>query len=333
NKSGADLILFRKIIYRGRMLCFGLEIGKMIRVKKGKPRLRRVSIEKIEYIYNRVVDIPDDSDVNAIQRLMDELGNEDLEILDTDSLINATVKESNNTIDSRMNSLPCVGCRSLHACNPGRNKPLRKALSNFKSVSHMIDNMGETLWISFKRHLRFLKETGFVDDSGKLTQDGIWASKLRLDQPLLIAEAIRNDGFRDATPEILAGLIALFVWDRTQEVEARLGGLEDLDTMLDAFDRLMESMEEIMMLMDKKGFIYPQIMFWPGAALFLWTKGISWETLLKCIPVGEGDMASLIVRTADHLRQVLNLRETHPGLAETARKAIDLILREPVFLP
>jgi ATP-dependent RNA helicase HelY len=39
------------------------------------------------------------------------------------------------------------------------------------------------------------------------------------------------------------------------------------------------------------------------------------------------------VRTADHLRQVLNLKETHPVLARTAREAIDLILREPVFLP
>ena len=267
------------------------------------------------------------------EQLLDELENEDLEILDMKNLINETGKESLRTINSSIDSLPCIGCRSLPACNPGRNKPLRKALSNFKSVSHLIDNMGETLWISFKRHLRFLKETGFVDESGRLTQDGIWASKLRLDQPLLIAEAIRNNGFKDTSPEVLAGLTALFVWDRTQEVEARLGGLEDLDIMLDAFDRLMDSMEEIMLLMNRRGFNYPQTMFWPGAALFQWTKGISWETLLKCIPVGEGDMASLIVRTADHLRQVLNLRETHPVLARTAREAIDLILREPVFLP
>ncbi len=43
-------------------------------------------------------------------------------------------------------------------------------------------------------------------------------------------------------------------------------------------------------------------------------------------------MASLIVRTADHLRQMLNLEETHPVLAGTAGKAMGLILREPVFL-
>ena len=333
NRSGSDLILFRKITYRGRILCFALETEKMIRIKKGKPRLRRVALEKIEYLYDRVVNIPDEEDINALQQLIDELEDEDLEILDTDNLADKNGKEALRAIDYRINNLPCVGCRSLPACNPGRNKPLKKALSNFKSVSHLIDNMGETLWISFKRHLRFLMETGFVDETGRLTQDGIWASKLRLDQPLLIAEAIRNDGFKDTSPEVLAGLIALFVWDRTQEVEARLGDFDELDIMLDAFDRLMDSMEEIMLLMDRKEFHYPRIMFWPGAALFQWSKGTSWETLLRCIPVGEGDMASLIVRTADHLRQVLNLRDTHPALARTAREAIDLILREPVFLP
>jgi hypothetical protein len=50
------------------------------------------------------------------------------------------------------------------------------------------------------------------------------------------------------------------------------------------------------------------------------------------IPVDEGDLTSLIARTADHLRQVTNLRDTHPGLSSVAVKAIDLILREPVYI-
>jgi hypothetical protein len=48
--------------------------------------------------------------------------------------------------------------------------------------------------------------------------------------------------------------------------------------------------------------------------------------------VGEGDLASLIMRTADHLRQVAALKDTHPELADTAAKSIALILREPVYL-
>jgi len=41
----------------------------------------------------------------------------------------------------------------------------------------------------------------------------------------------------------------------------------------------------------------------------------------------------LILRTADNLRQVATLRDTHPALAEKARLAISLILREPVLIP
>jgi hypothetical protein len=43
-------------------------------------------------------------------------------------------------------------------------------------------------------------------------------------------------------------------------------------------------------------------------------------------------MAMLITRTADHLRQVAGLSDTHPELAETAREAIELIFREPVWM-
>jgi superfamily II RNA helicase len=50
------------------------------------------------------------------------------------------------------------------------------------------------------------------------------------------------------------------------------------------------------------------------------------------IPVDEGDLTSLIARTADHLRQVANLSETHPHLSAMAAKAMDLILREPVYI-
>jgi hypothetical protein len=43
-------------------------------------------------------------------------------------------------------------------------------------------------------------------------------------------------------------------------------------------------------------------------------------------------MASLIMRTADHLRQIANLEETHPQLSAVAANAIELILREPVYI-
>jgi superfamily II RNA helicase len=90
--------------------------------------------------------------------------------------------------------------------------------------------------------------------------------------------------------------------------------------------------EEIRLMMVRRGFKDPQVLFWPAAALFLWAKRLPWEEVMSFIPVDEGDMASLVMRTADHLRQVANLEQTHPALAETAREALRLIMREPVLV-
>jgi ATP-dependent RNA helicase HelY len=195
-----------------------------------------------------------------------------------------------------------------------------------------MERMGGRLWLSFKRHVRFLKETGFVDDMDQLTPDGYWASKLRLDQPLLIAEAIRQGAFYRVSPQILAGGLAPFVWDRVQEVELRIKGIKGLTGLQTMFDRILGSIEGIRGLKGKRGFESPPILFWPAAALYLWAEGVSWEQLLEAVAIDEGDMASLIMRTADHLRQVANLRETHPELASMAEQGIELILREPVYI-
>jgi superfamily II RNA helicase len=192
--------------------------------------------------------------------------------------------------------------------------------------------VGEGLWLSFKKHVRFLKETGFVDERDRLTQDGIWASKLRLDHPLLIAEAIRKGAFAEVSPEIVAGCLAPFVWDRVIEMDFRIESPLDLKGVEAGFRKILDLIEHLRHLQVSRGFKSPQILFWPGVALFLWASGIPWRSLLNVIPVDEGDLTSLIARTADHLRQVANLRETHPDLSVMAAKARDLILREPVYI-
>jgi len=188
------------------------------------------------------------------------------------------------------------------------------------------------LWLSFKQHLRFLEETGFVDTEDRLTADGRWASNLRVDQPLLIAESIRQGAFDGVPPEVFAGGLAPFVWDRSQEVDLKGTAGMDLTPVEGLFRSMLDHLREFVVLKDSRGFKTPSISFWPAAILFMWARGATWETLLEVVSVGEGDLASLIMRTADHLRQVAALRETHPELAATAADGIALILREPVYL-
>ncbi len=232
----------------------------------------------------------------------------------------------------RYGTIPCETCAHVRTCHGKEKNPLMKLLRDLQSLGMQMEGMGGGLWLSFKRHVRFLQETGFVDQANRLTPDGHWASKLRLDQPLLIAEAIRRGALNNVSPEIMAGGLAPFVWDRTLELEPMVDGVFDLTEIKEKFNKIMDHIENIKELKSKRGFESSPILFWPAAALFMWARNVPWEQLLTYVPVNEGDMASLIMRTADHLRQIANLEETHPQLSAVAANAIELILREPVYI-
>ncbi len=83
-------------------------------------------------------------------------------------------------------------------------------------------NVHEVLWEDFQRHLAFLKETGFVDNDDRLTADGEWASQLRVDQPLLVAECLRQGLLPDQDAAQMAGVFACFVNEK--ETDDRLEG-------------------------------------------------------------------------------------------------------------
>lgn len=230
-----------------------------------------------------------------------------------------------------LSSLPCENCPHLKACHFAKKGEVRRLLNDIKGLTAHVEGEGVDLWLSFKRRLRFLKEHEFVDSWDRLTPDGYWASKLRVDQPLLIAEAIRRRALKGVSPEILAGILAPFVWDKAQEEFLRIRPGVDLSRVEERFNKILSAIQGIRDSKLRWGFETPSIFFWPAGLVFLWAEGVPWGQLLSIYPVDEGDVASLVVRTADHLRQVTNLEDTHPQLARAAQEAMDLILREPVY--
>ena len=82
--------------------------------------------------------------------------------------------------------------------------------------------------------------------------------------------------------------------------------------------------------MISRGFDIPAIMFWPAASAYLWAKQLEWEELANHIGADEGDLAMLMLRTADHLRQICALQNEEPQLAQTARQAIQMLVRLPL---
>ncbi|MBN2283016.1 MAG: DEAD/DEAH box helicase [Deltaproteobacteria bacterium] len=180
----------------------------------------------------------------------------------------------------------------------------------------------------FDRYLLFLKNEGFVNGAGKLTEDGIWASRLRLDQPLLIAECLRNRAFPENDEPLLAAVIANFVYDRNQDIP--LYKRQVPKRVRRACNRIFRTIAPLVERMESAGFDVTPLRLWPAVAIYHWARGMDWDELTESMRVADGDLAMLISRTADNLNQLADLRESHPIIAERAALAKQIILREPV---
>ena len=211
---------------------------------------------------------------------------------------------------------------------------LRKSFATFLFSHPRTDSGGledhEHLWRDFLHHLNFLKASGYVSSDDELTPDGIWASRLRVDQPILIAEGFRQDVFPQHDSELLAAMIASFVNERETDDRFQKGRIPA--ELEQAYGKLKKGLKPFVGRMVKSGFEVRPLYFRPAAAIFAWTQEQSWERVSRIAEMEEGDLAMLILRTADNLRHIRNLKDVFPQAAASAAEALKRIVREPVAL-
>jgi ATP-dependent RNA helicase HelY len=188
----------------------------------------------------------------------------------------------------------------------------------------------QDLWEDFLKHLHFLRTEGFVDEHHRLTENGFWASKLRLDQPLLIAECLKQRAFPTDNEKLLAAMIAPFVYDGDQNV--KITGKKLSRRLTRSYNRVLSTLKPLSERMKAAGFSISPLYLWTSAVLYDWARGVDWDEIIINAGISDGDMAMLVLRTADNLRQITSLKETHPEMAALAVKAREAILREPVII-
>ncbi len=187
----------------------------------------------------------------------------------------------------------------------------------------------KSLWKDFSRHLKFLQQEGFVDETGTLTDDGRWASKLRLDYPLLVAQCLRENAFPEDNEKILAAVVAFFAYDRDDDLKLTFRDLPQKLAL--SFKKVVLAVRPLIHRLEAAGFATVKFHTAAGVAMYYWAQGHSWDSVIKATGIAEGDMATLVLRTADNLRQIVSLKDTYPEIAECAWKAREVILREPVL--
>jgi superfamily II RNA helicase len=209
--------------------------------------------------------------------------------------------------------------------NPDQIKDLFK-----RSFAAYLTRKGsqQSLWNDFLRHLHFLQETGYVTAGGELTADGKWASQLRVDQPLLIAESFRLGILPISEPGLLAAIISAFVNER--ESDTKMPKKRVPKPLMNGFYRVVKGLGPFARQMLDQGFEARPLFLRPVIAIYAWAIGEPWEKVGSLAEMEEGDLVMLILRTADNLRHIRGLKQVFPEAAETAARSIDLILREPV---
>jgi superfamily II RNA helicase len=193
--------------------------------------------------------------------------------------------------------------------------------------SRMADVHG-ILWDDFQRHLEFLKETGFVDTRNRLTEDGLWASQLRVDQPLLVAESLRQGLLPEADAALMAGVFACFVNEK--ETDDHMEGRLVPNRLKKVVSRIHKKLGRFARHMQSRGFEVRQLYLRPAAMTHAWAAGYPWENVAKNYGMAEGNLAMMMMRTADNLRHVAQLTDVFPEAAAASREAIDLIMKAPV---
>jgi ATP-dependent RNA helicase HelY len=182
----------------------------------------------------------------------------------------------------------------------------------------------------FFRHLNFLKYIEYVGNEGRLTETGLWASQLRIDQPLMIAEGLRNGLFPRKNPPLLAALFAPFVYDKGKDINAPEDRIPEI--LRDRYYKLVNGLQSFADEMVAAGFEVRPLTLAPAALIYDWASGTEWDDLRKRYGIADGDLVMLILRTADNLRHIRGLAHVFPDVAQSARTALGQLLREPVLM-
>jgi superfamily II RNA helicase len=317
-----------------------------VRTRRGRIRTHRVAFQRVREPSVLLDTFPDpeereewekliaraaDGEFRPIEipsgRLAEREGGEEPAAV-PDDLVSRDLAATNE----RLQSYPCEKCSLFGPCQKETAHPFSSALRRYFHLFAKVDSAQEQLWRSFIKQYRLLQAEGYVDEDGRLTPDGMWSCKLRLDQPLLISEGIRRNVFPQDKPELLAALIAPFVMDRDKQGDVQLASfIWKYPDLAKPFFQMLKQLQRLRDRLQAEGFETPPLPFWAVVTVYNWAQGLSWEQVREISGMDEGDLAMIILRTADHLRQIEALGETHPQLAATAGRGIRMLLREPVL--
>jgi superfamily II RNA helicase len=227
--------------------------------------------------------------------------------------------EESEVTETLAEEFPCPTCPSKPACRKDHAVALR-IRQDMHRHTKMIQALRTGLWHRFQGKAEALQQFGYLTAACQLTEAGEWARLIRIDHSLLITELIRADAFSAVEPQILAAALASIAHD---------------DDRPGAFPRISSGLASLLgqvrqLAQSLTPYEDPPLLRADVAALverWIGDPTITWIGLCKLTTMAEGDIYRLLARTLEYLSQVHQLHATHPGLSDTAAKAIKALRR------
>lgn len=227
--------------------------------------------------------------------------------------------EENEIVQTLTDEFPCPTCSSRPSCQKDHAAALRLRQESHRHTK-TIQALHTGLWHKFQKRTEVLQQLGYLTPTCHLTDAGEWARLIRIDHSLLITELIRAEAFSGIEPQILAGTMASIAHD-----DDRPGSFPRMSPGLASLLGQVRQLAESLAPHED-----PPLLRADVAALterWIGDPGLTWIGLCRITTMAEGDIYRLLARTLEYLSQIHQLRGTHPGLADTASRAIKTLRR------
>ena len=203
-----------------------------------------------------------------------------------------------------------------------------EAASEIKALMSDITSLKKGIWNPFERRAEVLSHFGYIEASSEeVTQKGKWLADLRVDRPLLLGEAIDSGLFDGLSEKYAVAIVASLAADP----DRNFGETELEDEMIAVLRKFDDVTYRVAEVEWKHGVEpAPEINFSAAAAAEAWASGMSWDRLVAMTRAEEGDLVRLLSRTGEVLNQIGNIVSSNPAVGGMARRAADLVLREPI---
>jgi superfamily II RNA helicase len=224
-----------------------------------------------------------------------------------------------DAIVQTLGDFACPTCPSRAACQvdyPLASKLRQEQHRHVKSIQAL----RTSLWHRFQEKIDVLQQFGYLTPASRLTDDGEWARLIRIDHSLLITELLRADAFNGADPAMLAAVMSSISNDddRPGSFPRVSSGLASLLGQVRKLAVSLSPHEDPPLLRADIAAVTER---WIG------DPTLTWIGLCKSTSMAEGDIYRLLARTLEFLSQLRTLKGTHPGLADSASRAIASLRR------